>query len=92
MGGQGGAQRPTGIPRRRLYPDVVEVAVAQDFAVGDAVQRHAAGEAEVGNAGFGGQGAGQTQHRLVEHHLDRGRQVHVALADPGLRVPRRAAE
>ena len=39
--------RAAGIAGRRLHPDVLEGAVAQDLAVGDAVERHAAGEAQI---------------------------------------------
>ncbi len=47
IGGERRAQRAAGVARRRLNPDVVEAAVAQDLAVGDAIERDAAGEAEI---------------------------------------------
>src|SRR5262249_46636655 len=40
-----GAERAAGIARRRLHPDIAKSAVAQDLAVGDAIERDAAGEA-----------------------------------------------
>ena len=52
MCGQRRAQRAARIARRRLNPHVLEVAVAQDFAVGHAVQRYASGQAKIGDAGF----------------------------------------
>ena len=47
IGRQRRAQRAAGIAGRRLDPDVVENAVAQHLAVGDAVERDAAGEAQI---------------------------------------------
>ncbi len=47
VGRQRGTDRAAGIARRRLNPDIVELAVAQHLAVGDAVQRDAAGEAQI---------------------------------------------
>ena len=46
------AERAAGIAGRRLDPDVVERALAQQLAVGHAVQRDAAGQAEIARAGF----------------------------------------
>ena len=45
--GQRRAHRPAGIAGSGLNPDSPESAVAQNFSVGDAVQRDAAGQAEV---------------------------------------------
>ena len=41
------AQRAAGVARGRLNPDVLERPLAQDAAVADAVERHAAGQAQV---------------------------------------------
>ena len=41
------AQRTAGVAGGRLDPDVLERAFAQDAAVGDAVQGHAAGQHEI---------------------------------------------
>ena len=41
------AERAAGVAGRRLDPDVLERAVAQHLAVGDAVERHAAGQAQI---------------------------------------------
>ena len=53
IGGEGCSQRAAGISGRRLHPHFVEAQVAKHFAVGDAIERHAAGEAQVARAGFG---------------------------------------
>ena len=45
------AERAARVARRRGNPDVVENFLAQQNAVGNAVQRHAAGEAEIFRAG-----------------------------------------
>ena len=66
--------------------------VAQHLAVGDAVERDAAGEAQVLLAGLLGETARQAQHHLLDHRLDRRGEVHVALLEQHLRLARRAAE
>ena len=53
IGGERRAERAAGIAGRRLNPDVVELAVAQHLAVGHAVERDAAGEAQILRAGLG---------------------------------------
>ena len=90
---QRGAERAAGIARGRLHPDVLERAVAQDLAVGDAVERDAAGEAEVVEAVFARQRARKPQHHLLGHRLDRGGDVHVERREQFLgRVAHRRAE
>ena len=49
---QGRAQRAAGVARRRLNPEVLERPLAQQPAVGDAVERHAAGQDQVLQAGL----------------------------------------
>ena len=80
-GGVGGAERAARVAGRRLHPQVAKGAVAQHLAVGHAVERHAAGHAQVGNGVFGRQRPGHAQHRLLGHRLDRGGQVHVELLE-----------
>ena len=46
------AERAAGVAGRRLNPDVLERPFAQDAAVADAVERHAAGQAQVLHAGL----------------------------------------
>ena len=71
------AERAAGVAGGRLHPDVLEGAVAQDLAVGDAIERDAAGEAEIVEAVLARQRARQPQHHLLGHRLDRGGDVHV---------------
>ena len=79
IGGIGRAHRAAGITGRRLHPDVVEDVLAQQLAVGDAVQRHAAGQADVPGAGFLADRAAETKHDLLGDGLDRRREIHVDL-------------
>src|ERR1041385_7056919 len=46
------AQRPPGVTGGGLNPDAIENLFAKDFAVGDTVQRHAAGENQIAFAGL----------------------------------------
>ena len=92
IGGKRRAHRAAGIARRRLDPDVVEVAVAQNLAIGDAIERHAAGKAEVSRLGLLGEAARHPQHRLIQHRLDRGRDVHVERRQQLVRASHRLAE
>ena len=79
IGRERGAERAAGVARRRLHPNPFELAVADDLSVGDAVERDAAGQAQMLGAGLGGDGARQPQHDLVGHRLDRGGEIHLAL-------------
>ena len=92
IGGERRAERAAGIARGRLDPDVLELAVAQHLAVGDAIERHAAGEAEILGAGLAGERARQAQHDLLGHRLDRGGEIHVALGQQLVGLARRRAE
>src|ERR1700724_955555 len=47
IGGERRADRAAGVARRRLDPHALETAVAQNLAVADAIERDAAGQAEV---------------------------------------------
>ena len=92
IGGQCRAERAAGIARRRLHPHMVELAVAQDLAVGDAIERHTAGEAQISHAGFGRQCTRQPQNDLFGDTLDRGGEVHVHAFDPLIVSARRHPE
>jgi hypothetical protein len=92
IGGERRPERAAGIAGRRLNPDIAELALAHDLAVGDAIERDAAGQAEVLLAGLGREAAGQPQHRLFQHHLHGGREVHVLLLQQRGRIARRRAE
>jgi hypothetical protein len=69
--------RAAGITGGRLHPDALKCAVAQQLAIGDAVERDATGQAEVPQAVFARKRASQPQHHLLSHCLDRGGDVHV---------------
>jgi hypothetical protein len=81
-----------GIAGRRLNPQVVEQPAGEQLAVGDAVERHAAGHHEVAAAGGVARRARQAQDDLLGHQLDGERQVHVRLRELGVRCPSRQAE
>ena len=53
-----GAERAAGVAGRGLDPDILKAAVAHDLAVGHAIERDPAGEAEVLRAGLLGDPAG----------------------------------
>ena len=92
MRGERGAQRSAGIARRGLNPDVLEMAVAQHLAVGHAVQRDAAGQAEIRHAGFGRERSREPKDHFFERRLDGCRDVHVLLRQRFGRLARRQAE
>ena len=92
IGGVGRADRAAGIAGRRLHPDAVEQVLAQQLAVGDAVQRHAAGQADVLRAGLLAHRARQPDHDLLGDGLHRRREIHVMLGQKLLGLARLAAE
>ena len=89
---QGRPERPAGVAGGRLDPEVVEVALAEQPAVGHAVQRHAAGQDQVLHPGPRVHVAADPEHDLLGHGLDAGGQVHVPLLERRLRRARRPAE
>ena len=70
VGGERRADRPAGIARRRLDPDPLEPAIAQDPAVGDAVERDAARQTQVLLPALARQRPGEAQHHLLGHRLN----------------------
>jgi len=84
---QGRAQGAAGISGGRLHPEAPEGAVPQDLPVGDAVQRHAPGQAEVPAAGLLREGARHAEDHFLRDRLDGGGQVHLPLRQPLLRLP-----
>ena len=87
-------ERAAAVARRRLHEQILERRLAQDATVGDAVQRHAAGQAEAVEAGLGVQGARHGEHDLLGAVLDAGGDVGVVLVALGdaLEVGRLVAE
>ncbi len=93
VGRQRRAQRATGIAGRRLDPHALEAAIAQDFGIGHAIQRHAASHAEIAGAGLRRQVACQPQHDVIEHGLRGGGDIEIAAASNGrFRLARRTAK
>src|SRR5205814_8134953 len=86
------AERAAGVAGRRLNPDVVEDALAQDAAVADAVQRDAARQAQIAEAGLAPREARHLQHHLLGDLLHRAREIHLALRQRRLGLARRPAE
>ncbi len=78
-GRKGRSERPARITAGRLDPDVLEQAGAQQLAVGDAVQRHAAGHDQVFAAGQLAGGFRHPEHDLFGDLLDGQGQIHVVL-------------
>ena len=85
-------QRAARVAGRRLDPDVVELRLAQDLAVAHAVERHATGQHQVLLASGLVDVVGHAQHDRLARHLHRPRQVHLALRQLRLGLPRRTAE
>ncbi len=83
---QRGAQSAARIAGGGLDVDLLEAAVAQDLAVRHAVERNAAGQAQIPDPGFLAQRSRQPQHDLLGHRLNRRRQVHVALRQELVRL------
>ena len=91
-GDERGPERPPGVPRRRLHPQVGELPVAQHLPVGHRVQRHAPGETQTGDPGLLPQRPGQPQHHLFDDRLHRGGEIHLPPGERLLRPARRSAE
>jgi hypothetical protein len=89
IGREGGSDRAAG---GRLNSDVLEAAVAKDLAIGDAIERHAAGKAEVFRSGLPGKVARQPQHGFIQHRLNRGRDIHVKGRQQLIRAAHRRTE
>ena len=92
IGCESRADRAAGVACRRLHPDVVENVLTQQLAVGDAIQRHAAGQADVPGAGFLPHRAAEPEHDFLGDGLHRGREIHVDLRQLFLGLARLDAE
>ena len=90
--GERRADRPTGVARRRLDPDRIEDLLLEQLPVGHAVERDAAGHAQIARLRFLVQRAPELDDRVLGHRLDGGGDVHVELGEQLLRTPRRLAE
>jgi hypothetical protein len=83
---QRGPQRTAGIASRGLDPDALERPFAKQFSVRHAIERDAAGKAQVGAARAARRGAREPRHDVLGHRLHRRGEVHVALRE---RLPAR---
>src|SRR5688500_8938878 len=86
------AQGAAGIARRGLNPNVVKRTLAQDTSVGHTIERHASGQTEVLHSGLRMDIPRGSQHDLLGHLLDRGREIHITLRQPRIGLPWWAAE
>src|SRR5439155_27076516 len=92
IGAERRADRPARIASAGLNPDVLELAVAQHLAVRDAIERDAAGKAQVALACLARKRACHPQHDLFGDSLDRGGDVHMKRRQALLRRSWRLAE
>ncbi len=74
---QSGADRAAGVACGRLNPNPIDSSIANDLAVGDTVERHAAGETQVADAVLAHQRPRQSEHHVIGDRLDRGGDVHM---------------
>src|ERR1700746_2571639 len=91
-GGESRAHGPAGIAGRRLDPQSLVRTVTKNSAVTDAIKSYATGQAQVLSTGLAMESSGQAEHDFLGDFLNRPRQVHIALRQPGFRLSRRAAE
>ena len=75
----GRAERPAGVAGGGLDPEVVDDVLAEEPAVGHAVEGDAAGQAEGALAGGRPSGAGQADHDVLGHGLDRRGEVEMVV-------------
>src|SRR5262249_53641425 len=87
-----GAERAAGIAGGRLDPNIAKAAFAQHLAVGDAIERDAAGKTQVLQAGLGRETPGKPQDRILQDYLYGCGDVHVLLLEPALGIARRPVE
>ena len=92
IGGECGADRAAGITRRRLNPDALEGTIAQNLAIGDAIERDATSKAEIFNLVCLRKVARHAQHDFFGDLLHGRGKVHVALGERGLGIARRPTE
>ena len=87
--GVGRAKRTARVARGRLNPDVIENAGSEDFPVGNAIKRDAAGHHKILAAGQLPGGAGQAKDDVLGHLLNGERHIHVDLGNFRLRFAAR---
>ena len=92
VGGKRSPNGATSIARCWLNPDIFEPAIAQYLAVCDAIERHAAGHAQIWIPVLLCQVTRQPQHYLVEDLLNGGGDVHMLLRQRRVFVTCRQSE
>ena len=90
--GQSRAQSAAGVPRRGLNPNLLERPLAQQPAIGHAIQRHTPGQAQTVAPGRLARASRQSQHGLLGHQLNGPRRIQVPLLDRAFRLARRTAK
>ncbi len=89
---QGRTHGPTRVPGSRLNPDLAERPLTEDAAVGDAVQRDPAGQAQGRKPRLPVHRVGQSQHDVLGDGLHGRRQVLFPAGDLRFRLPGRTIE
>ena len=74
---QGAAERRPGVGGARRHPEALDVRVLEDLGIGDAIERHAAGHAQVARRVLLQQRAHHMQDDLLRHRLER--KGHIAM-------------
>ena len=87
IGRQCRTDRTAGISRRGLDPDILKNVMREDFAVCHAVERHAAGQAQIVQASLLARGPRQSKHDLLGKGLYGSRDIHVELGQQFFRRP-----
>src|SRR5579871_221098 len=90
--GQRGPDGAPGVPGCRLYPDTVEDPGPVQLTIGDAVQRNAAGKANVPQTGLFRYGPAKSKDDFFGDRLNRRGDVHVKLREQLFRLPGGLAE
>src|SRR5439155_23167656 len=89
---EGDADRAARVTRGRLNPDLIEHLLATDASVADTVERHAAGQTQIRQAGFAPGEARHLEHHLLGDLLNGPREIHLALREPALGLACRTVE
>src|SRR5262245_30276073 len=89
---EGCAHRPASIAGCGLHPDVLKGTIAQDLAIGDAIERDATSKAEIIHFICRREAARNTQHDLFRDPLHGCGKIHITLGKGRTWVARRATE
>jgi hypothetical protein len=89
---EGNADGTAGVARCGLDPDLIEWSFPHDASVPDAIERHAAGEAQVLQRRFAVGETDRLEHHLLGDLLNRAGEVHFALRQRRFRLARWSAK